>query len=232
MLDQAFEALKTFDWGKEPKELAAIDAEVVATHGDAAKRKALEERLAATLKTEIPLDAKQYVCRKLMVIGTAASVPTLAGLLAEKQLAHMARFALERNNDPEAAAALRESLPKLAGALKAGVISSLGAKKDAASIPALAELIGDGDATVAKAAAHALGAIRSADAAKVLAAAKPAPEVQPAVIDASFACAESLLAAGKNIDALAIYKGLAAGDPPKHIKLAATRGMLACAGKK
>jgi hypothetical protein len=56
--------------------------------------------------------------------------------------------------------------------------------------------------------------------------------VKPAAVDASLACAESLLAAGKNLDALAIYKGLAAGDPPKHVKLAATRGMLACTSKK
>ena len=32
--------------------------------------------------------------------------------------------------------------------------------------------------------------------------------------------------------ALAIYKGLAGADQPKHVRLAATRGMLACAGKK
>jgi hypothetical protein len=65
-----------------------------------------------------------------------------------------------------------------------------------------------------------------------LAAAKPSAEVKPAVTDASLACAESLLADGKNLDALAIYKGLVAGDPPKHVKLAASRGMLACASKK
>ena len=74
----------------------------------------------------------------------------------------------------------------------------------------------------------ALGDIRTPEAAKVLAQAKPADEVKSAVTDASLACAESLLSAGKNGDALAIYKGLVASDPPKHVKLAATRGMLAC----
>ena len=232
MLDQALEALKTFDWGQDVKAVAPIDAAIVATHGDAAKRKELEDKLIAALKTELPLDAKQFVCRKLMLIGTAASVPALAELLTDKQLGHMARFALERITAPEAAAALRDSLSKLSGVLKAGAIASLGGQKDAASVPLLAQLLGDGDFVVARAAAYALGVIRTPDAAKALAAAKPATEVKAAVTDASFACAESLLAAGKNIDALAIYKGLAAGDPPKHIKLAATRGMLACASKK
>jgi HEAT repeat protein len=164
MLDQAFEALNKFDWGQDIKVLAPIDEAVISTHGDVAKRKELEDRLAATLKGEMPLDAKQFVCRKLMVIGTAASVPALAALLPDKQLSHMARFALERITAPEAAAALRDALPKLSGAQKAGVISSLGTRKDAASVPRLAELLGDGDATIARAAAYALGVIRTPEA--------------------------------------------------------------------
>lgn len=232
MLDQAFDALKTFDWGQDIKVLAPINEAVVSSYGDAAQRKALEDRLVVALQSKLPLDAQQFICRKLMVIGTAASVPALASLLSDEQLSHMARFALERIPAPEAASALREALPKLAGARKAGVISSLGARKDAASVTALGELLGDADPVVARAAAYGLGAIRTPDAAKALAQVKATGEVKSAVADASFACAESLLAAGKNADALAIYKVLMTGDPPKHVKLAATRGMLACAGKK
>ena len=129
MLDQALEDLKTFDFGKDPKTIAPIDEACLATRDDAAKRKDLEDKLAATLKNEMPLDAKQYVCRKLMQIGTAASVPALAALLADKQLSHMARYALERIPAPEAAAALRDSLGKLPTELKVGVIGSLGGRK-------------------------------------------------------------------------------------------------------
>lgn len=212
--------------------LAPIDEAIVATHGDVGKRKELEGRLVAALTPDLPLDATQFVCRKLMLIGTSAAVPTLAAMLADKQRSHMARYALERITGSEAAAALREAIPKLAGALKAGMISSLGSRQDAASVAALGALLQDSDTVVARAAAQALGAIRSPEAAKAMAGSKPAAEVKPAVVDASFACAESLLAAGKNAEALSIYKGLAAGDPPKHVKLAATRGMLACASKK
>ncbi len=38
MLDQAFEALKTYDWGTDRKALDPIDDAVVATHGDDAAR--------------------------------------------------------------------------------------------------------------------------------------------------------------------------------------------------
>jgi HEAT repeat protein len=232
MLDQAFEALKSFDWGQDINVLAAIDEAVVATHGDDAQRKALEDRLVAMLQVEMPLDAKQIVCRKLRVIGTAASVPALASLLSDPQLSHMARYALERITVPEAASALRDALPTLAGGLKVGVISSLGTRQDAASAGALGDLLSDGDVTVARAAACALGVIRTPQAAQALASTQAADAVKSAVTDASLACAENFLSAGNKRDALAIYKGLVAGDPPKHVKLAATRGILACAETK
>lgn len=233
MLDQAFDALKTYDWGKDPNQLKAIDDAVIASHGDAAARKALETRLAAVLKTDAPLDAKDFVCRKLMIIGTAESTPTLGSLLGVKEHAHMARFALERMPAAEAGQVLREALPKTSGALKIGVISSLGVRKDAASVPALAALLGDSDAAVARAAALALGDIHNADAAKALADAKAAtPAVKTAVTDARLSCADALLGENKKTEALALYKTLAGDDQPKHVRLAATRGMLACAGKK
>ena len=143
MLDKAFETLKTYDWGTDRNLLKPIDDAVVASHGNAAARKELETRLAAVLTTGVSRDAKDFVCRKLMVIGTAESVPTLAGLLADKDLSHMARYALERIPAPEAAQAMRDALPKLNGALKVGVIGSLGVRRDAASVPALAALLAD-----------------------------------------------------------------------------------------
>jgi HEAT repeat protein len=231
MLDAAFDALKTYDWGSDRNALNPIDETIVATHGDAAARLDLENRLAAVLKTDVSRDAKDFVCRKLMVIGTAASVPALADMLSDADHSHMARYALERIPAPEAAAALRTALPQLPSALKIGVISSLGARQDEASVPALAELIGGTDAMVARAAAYALGAIGSAAAAEALKSAQPSEDASLAVADASFACAEGLLADGRNAAALAIYKGFASGTQPKHVRLAATRGMLACAGK-
>jgi HEAT repeat protein len=232
MLDQAFEALKTYDWGTDPKVLSPIDEALVATRGDAAARQALEARLVAVLKTDVSRDAKDFVCRKLTVIGTAASVPTLAELLANRDLSHMARYALERIPAPEAAQAMRDALPKIDNALKLGVMGSLGVRQDVASVPALVALLGDADVTVARSAALALGAIRAPEAARALREAKPEKiEAKIAVTDACLACAEGLLAAGKKGEAMAIYKGFIGEEQPKHVRLAATRGMLACAGK-
>jgi HEAT repeat protein len=231
MLDAAIDALKTYDWGVDPSVLQPIEQAIVATHGDAAARADLESRLVAILQSEVSRDAKDYVCRKLMVIGSAACVPALASLLPSDELSHMARYALERIPADEAAEALRQAMSQVAGALKIGVISSLGVRGDEQSIAALGELIADADAQVGRAAAFALGAIRSDAAARALATAKPADRARSAVTDASLACAERLLHDGKKTEALAIYKGLAGAEQPSHVRLAATRGMLACAGK-
>ncbi|HEY2882419.1 MAG TPA: HEAT repeat domain-containing protein [Pirellulales bacterium] len=233
MLDQAFESLKTYDWGTDRKPLAEIDNAVIVSHGEEAARKDLENRLAAVLKSDVSRDAKDFACRKLMIIGTAASVPTLAELLPDKDLAHMARFALERIPAPEAAQALRNALPKLNGPLKIGVIGSLGVRRDTESVASLARLLSDSDAAIARAAAFALGDIRTSEAAAALSAMQSASsEVKPAVTDASLFCAEGLLADGKKGEALAVFKAYAGEGQPKHVRLAATKGMLACAGKK
>ena len=245
-LDKAFAALKTFDWGtgitipapgKPPEDrgvLAPIDAAVIAAHGDAAAEKALEARLAAVLKTDAPRAAKDYVCRKLVMIGTAESVPALAALLPDKDLSHMARYALERIQAPEAGKAMRDALPKLSGAVKIGTIGSLGVRRDAQSVPALAVLLTDADKAAACAAAAALGIIGTSEAGKALVGfVKTAPEgVKAAATDASLACAERLLADGKKAEAIVLYKSFVGPDQPKHVRLAATRGMLSVAGKK
>jgi HEAT repeat protein len=231
-LAQAFEALKTYDWGAERSALNPLDEAVVATRDNGEARQALETRLAAMLATNVSRDAKDVICRWLMIIGTGASVGTLAAMLADEQLAHMARYALERIPAPEAAQALRDAMAKLTGKLRVGVIGSLGVRRDADSVPALAGLLGDADLAVACAAAYALGDIRTPEASEALAkSAAASAEAKRAATDASFACAEKMLADGKRAEALAVYKRFANDDQPKHVKLAATRGILACAGQ-
>jgi HEAT repeat protein len=233
-LDKAFDALKTYDWGTDRNTLKAIDEAIVATHGNAAARKKLEIRLAAVLKTGASRSAKDFVCRQLRTIGTAASVPALAGLLTDKDLSHMARYALERIPEPAAAQVMREALPKVKGTLKVGIIGSLGARRDTASVQALVVLFNDADPAVASAAARALGNIGTSEAGTALGAfvGKAPEKVKPAAVDACLVCAERLLAGGKKAEATLLYKPLTSPQQPKHVRLAATRGLLAVAGKK
>ena len=233
-LDKSFEALKTYDWGQDRSTLQALDGAVAATHGDAAARKSLEKRLVGVLKSDAPRAAKDVVCRHLSLIGTADAVPALAALLTDKDLAQMGRYALERIPGPEVDAALRDALPKTDGVLKVGIINSLGVRRDAASTAALKALLDNPDQQIAAAAIAALGAVGNTDTAAALAEVhKKVPEqLHTTVADARLSCAEHLLAAGKRVEALAIYKALNAEDQPQHVRLAAVRGMLAAAGQK
>ena len=234
-LDKPLEVLKAFDWGGDTAAFQPIDAAVVAVHADPAGRADLEKRLAALLGAGTSRAAKEYVCRKLSMIGTAASVPSLAALLPEKEHSHMARFALERINAAEAAEALRKALGTVGGDLKIGMISSLAGRGDAAAVPAIAALL-SGESQTAVAAADALGRIRTPEACQALAAAAGVSDkaAAAAVADARLACAESLLRQGKRAEAKAVYTSLseaaAAGTTPaaKATRLAAARGILAC----
>jgi HEAT repeat protein len=233
-VDKAFETLKTYDWGADRNALNPIDEAVIATRGDAAARKDLEARLIDVLKSDASRSAKDFVFRTLKTMGTAESVPTLAASLPDKDLSHMARYALERIPAPEAGAALRAALPKLSGALKIGVIGSLGVRRDADSVVALAGCLGDADNSIAAKAAQALGTVGNAQAGKALGERlKKAPDdLKPAITDACLVCAEQLLADGKKAEAMLLYKSLSGEDQPKHVRLAATRGLLMAAGKK
>jgi HEAT repeat protein len=233
-LDKAFETLKAYDWGQDRGPLQVLETAVAAAHADATAQKNLETRLVAVLKSDAPKAAKDVVCRQLSLIGSADAVPALADLLLDKELSHMGRYALERIPAAEAVAALRTALPKAEGLVKVGVINSLGVRRDAESLAALVALLRDSNQEIATASAAALGAIGVPEAAKALEDfQKEAPtHLRLAVADASLACAERLLSDGKKPEAMAIYKALSTQDMPKHVKLAAVRGMLAVTGQK
>lgn len=207
-----------------------IEEAIVAAQGDLEKTKELETQLAAILGSDAPYGAKQYVCRRLCAIGTAASVPALAALLSDEKLSHMARYALEAMPAAEAGQALRDALPNVADSLKVGVITSLGVRGEDAAAQALAAYLNNTNGELAVAAARALGAIGSPAAKAALEDAKPTDATAIPVADAKLACAENLVAAGDKAAAMAVYKSLLT-SPVQHVKLAATRGMLVCAQK-
>jgi HEAT repeat protein len=118
-------------------------------------------KLAAILKDPNgSVYAKAKACQRLAVVGDRAAVPALAALLANEQLSHYARTALEPMPGPEAGDALRAALGKAKGRLLVGVINSLGVRRDAKAIPALGSLLHGPDAEVAAAATAALARIR------------------------------------------------------------------------
>jgi HEAT repeat protein len=233
-LDNALEMLKTYDWGADREALKPIDQAIVATHDDAAARKALEKNLVDALAGGISRSAQDYVCRKLRIVGTTQSVEALAALLSADDTSHIARYALERIPDEKAAKAMRDALPKVSKKLKPGIIGSLGVRRDKKSIMVFSKLLGDSDIQVAKAAAQSLGLIGTSAAAKELSkfAKKASASMRLPVADACLVCAEQLLADGEKDEAVALYTELKGDDKPAHVKAAAMKGILTAATKK
>lgn len=226
-LDKAFHSLKTYQWDTPRETLAAIDQAVAGAFDRPDRQKELEKRLAAQLGGNLPDAARDFICRQLRLIGTAASVPALTPLLADKKYSDMARFALERMACPEAQAALRKALPKTTGLQKLGIINSLGVRRDAQSLDALKALLDHADKAVAAAAFDAIGAIGTPDAAALLTARLiGSDKVQAeAAAHALLTCADHLTAAGQAPGAVKIFKRLMGKAMPPHIRRAALNSL-------
>lgn len=225
--DAAFGALKSYDRGSPRAALLPLDAAVAASLNDASARSALEKRLIAALEEGGSFVRREYICSKLTILGSAASVKALSALLLVPELVTAARNALQAIPGDEPIKALRDALPRVAGASKVGVIQSLGLRRDEQSVPALRKLLGDAAPQVASAAAAALGEIGTVDAAKALQEFQPrAPELlRAAAADACLVCAEKLVAAGRKPEAATLYKLLSTESQPKHVQYAAKQGL-------
>jgi HEAT repeat protein len=194
-----------------------------------------EAQLIAVLKSEASLKEKADACRELAHVATKNAVPALAAMLGDEKLSHMARYALEPIPDPSVDEALRDALGKVKGRPLVGVIGSLGVRRDAKAVPALAKLLADADADVAQAAARALGSIGTSDAAKALEGALPnAPDAhRVAFCEGLFRCAEALAAGGNAAKAQAVYDGLRAlPQAPQQVRVGALRGAVLLRGKQ
>lgn len=230
MIDEALEALKKFDFGTSIDVVAEIDAAAIESNTKPELQKELEGKLIASLDSGLTRDGKDYVCRKLALIGSAACVPALSALVTTEANSHLARHALERIPGLEATKAIQDAIGKTNGRIKIGLIGSLALRRDKSSIALLASLLKETDATIARAAALAVGTLGGSQAVRVLQDAMSSTTTDKTfVMDALLSCAESMLANGQSSEAVSIYKSLSADNQSRLVRLAATRGLLACA---
>jgi HEAT repeat protein len=225
-LQQALDALKTYAAGSARGALAPLDDAVAAATTDPSTARELERRLLELLDGAVPVEAREYVCRKLILIGSAASVPKLTALLKEAATTSAAREVLQLLPGPEAGDALRHAMSSLSGLSRVGAIISLGLRREAASAACLAPLLREADVQAACAAAGALGELGTAAAAEALRDFLPqAPALlRSAVADASLACAERLASADEARLAAELYRLLNSSEQAPHVRHAAAQG--------
>jgi len=227
-LDELLEKVSTYQYGDSRKAFFKLNDYVRNIIGFEDERKLYESRFIDVLKSEAALPGKQYICRKLRLIGTAASVPVLRGMLTDEDTSDMARYALERIPGEEADKALRKVLSESEGKIKVGVINTLGRRRDAKSVRTLAGLIYDSDEVTASAAVNALRQIADDEAVKTLqkATEKTTGSLRKLVLDASLDCAGKLAEEGETDKARGIYKDLFVSDMPLMIRIGALRGIV------
>jgi len=192
-----------------------------------------EAELIAVLKSDASHKEKADACRQLAVIGTKDAVATLAALLDDEKLSHMARYGLETIPDPAVDVALRTAMAKLKGQPLIGVIGSLGVRRDAEAVEPLGKMLQDPEAQVAQAAARALGKIGNLSAAKSLqnALLKTPPANQLDLCEGLFRCAEAIADKGQSNEAVAIYDQLLDTPAPHQVRDGALRGAILLRGR-
>jgi len=232
-VQHALDALKTYTAGSARGTLAPLDDAVAAATGDPAAARELERRLLDLLDGPVPVEAKEYVCRKLILIGSPASVPKLTALLKQEATTSAAREVLQLLPCPEAGDALRNALSSLSGVPRVGAIIALGLRREAASVAGLQPLLSDADVEAARAAAGALGEIGTPAAAAALREFLPHAPVaaRPAVADAGLACAERLVSASQAREAAELYRLLLAPELAPHVRAAAKLGQGRLSGR-
>lgn len=188
---------------------------------------ATEQSLIEALRSGEPAE-KAFACKQLAIYGSEDAVPELAKLLSDEQLASWSRIALEAIPGPAADAALLEAAKSLQGNLLVGTINSIGVRRYDGAVEHLSTRLNDADASVASAAAVALGRIGNAPATAALRKSlKNLPVgAEAAVAEGCILCAERLLQEGKLDEAAEIYDEVRQADVPKTRILEATRGAI------
>ncbi len=186
-----------------------------------------EDALIGVLQSDRPAQAKDQACVRLKQVGTAKSVPALARLLTDETLSDPARFALESMASDEAGHALRESIGRATGKALAGILDSLGQRRDAQAVTAIRSLLGHEDVAVASAAINALGKIGGREALRSLnAAQKDVPAaLRTVLLEAALRCADSLAATDKAV-AAEVYGDIYRSEQAEEIRTAAYRGLI------
>ena len=228
-IHQAVVELAAFDYGKSPGVLRAVDDYINAVRGNEELRAVIERELIGIIESDAKFAAKQAACRRLLIVGSDASVGALSKMLVstDRKVVEAACYALSGRDSAKTKTALRKALDH-AGSdpQRAAIITLLGNMKDSESIELLVRSAESKQPVVFESAMSALGRIASGDAVaslrKILAGGDQAK--RHAAGAALLQAAQRLTAQRKTADAVAIYKQLNAARVPGHIRRGAFIG--------
>lgn len=203
----------------------AIETEIRAATPE--ELRAIETKLLTILQSPDATTAcKDWVCRQLRQAGSERSVPALVPLVADKDVATVARWALQSIPGAKVDEALRDAVCQVQGELLVGVVCTIGARRDSQAVPFLAPLAGDEESAVVEAALYALGQIGNKVSLAAIQAAIVPDNLKRHRFHTMLLCAERMAAEGQSADASAAYRRLYEQSGDVVIQIGALRGML------
>ena len=125
-LDALVSGIKAYQYAGNRSALIAGERLVGHAAGTAETPKVAAALAALLADPSVSVDAKQYVCLQLRLVGGKAEVPALVALLKDKALAAVAVETLEAIPAPEAAKALHAAAGSAAPELKGQIALALG----------------------------------------------------------------------------------------------------------
>jgi HEAT repeat protein len=187
-----------------------------------------ETMLIDFLQSDASVAGKQVVCYQLGNLSTARSIPTLSGLLGNRDLSEMALYVLEKIPDISVDKILRDQLKKADDVLKPRIIRSIGVRKDPKAVKILEEYAHNPDNNISTSATFALAQVGNAQAAKALGKSfiHHTPPLKWEVADHYLIAADQLFESGDEERCFPIFQEVYGANPPLSIKIAALQGML------
>ena len=223
--DDPYSGLSTYEFGQDRSLLATIEARI--REAGAEELSGIESAMIALVGDESATYAsRQFACRMLNRLNSEKAVPTLLALVSDKEMSHMARYALQGVASEEVDKALRWMLNELHGDVLIGVIGTLGARGDRQSVSQLGQLASNTDHEIAAAALSALGRIGGRRAAEAIETADIPEPLTRQRDNAYLMCADKMMVDGEFDRALAIYRLMSETGRHSMTRVAAYGGIV------
>ncbi|MDR2705254.1 MAG: HEAT repeat domain-containing protein [Planctomycetaceae bacterium] len=224
--EEAWNRLKTYQYGDDFKPLLIIEQEVMQSTADTETKKQCAARLATLLNNQTTYAGRQFICLQLRLVAGKAEIPKLEEFLNQPEDAENARMALGCIPDDAALVPLRQKLVQknIPPRTLIGIIGTLAERKDEKSLPNFVALIDSEDSAVAAAAASALGHFGTAG---IEALQKVKDSISKVVVgSALIQAANDLVTQGKKDEAHSLFLTLTHESMPQGIRRAAWEGIL------
>ena len=220
--------IRDYDYNRPTTPLLAVEKLINDTHGNEPLRQQIGRELARLLQSPVSFAAKQFICQKLWIIGTVASVPVLDGMLAsaDPHVVEAACYALSRHRAPAVAQVVRNGLGKAKGRGLITLITLAGDRRDPECVARLAQFATSLDEQTADAAIAALGKIASPVAIEALTKLHTGPRRTQAA-HALLQGGQELAVRGKAAEARSVFQRLTGDSEAPHIR----RGALLALGQ-